>query len=149
VGKTEARWHLAIAYQPVPTSENSRQSQKTELARAIANGKPVSEWALENHVPRRTAYRWARDPRVEAAVESCRRRALDQAIGRMSNNVTWAVDRIVDLARDASSESVKLAALKAILSNMMSVSEFAALEERMTQIEGQLKNGTGNTTRKG
>ena len=54
------------------------------------------------------------------------------------SSVNWAADGIAKLAENAASESVRLAALRAILSDMMAVSEFAGLEDRMTQIEEQL-----------
>ena len=51
---------------------------------------------------------------------------------------------------DADSQSVQLATrLRAIFSNMMAVSEFAALEERMTQIEEQLRGQNGCSARTG
>ena len=56
----------------------------------------------------------------------------------MSGSVNWAVKGIRTLAESAQSESVKLAALKTIFSNMMAVSEFAELQHRMTQLEEQL-----------
>ena len=64
--------------------------------------------------------------------------------------VTWAADGIAKLAENAESESVKLAALRAILSDMMAVSEFAGLEDRMTRARGASSvHGTGNTGRAG
>jgi len=68
------------------------RSRKTELALALANGTSVTAWARGNQVPKRTASRWAREPEVRAAVESCRRRAVDRAIGRMGRRVTLATD---------------------------------------------------------
>jgi hypothetical protein len=100
-------------------------------------------------VPRTTAFRWAREQQVRAAVEFYRRRALDRAVGRMAKHVDWAAGGIAKLAIDAVSESVKLAALRAIFSNMMAVCEFTALEARMTQIEEQLRDTTGNSTQTG
>jgi hypothetical protein len=132
----------------MPCSENS-QSRKNQLALVIAQGTSIAVWAHTNNVPRRTANRWASQPKVRAAVESYRRRALDRAIGRMAKRVTSAADGIAKLAKDAVSESVRLAALRAIFSSMTAVSEFAGLEERMTQIEEQLRDGTGNTARNG
>ncbi len=123
--------------------------KKTLLALAIAQGASVSTWARANEVPRRTAYRLAGDPQVRATVESCRRRALDRAIGRLAMRSTWAADQIAKLGKDASSDSVKLAALRAILSDMIKVTEFHGLELRITDIEGQLRDRTDNTSRTG
>ncbi len=43
----------------------------------------------------------------------------------MAKHVNWAVNGIVKLAKDANSESVRLAALRSIFSKMMAISEFA------------------------
>jgi hypothetical protein len=133
----------------VSDPENVSQSLKSQLIVAIAEGMPVTEWAHKNKVPRRTAFRWAREPKIRASVESSRRRALDRAIGRMSKHVNWAAGGIARLAKTAESESVRLAALRAIFSNMMAVSEFAGLEQRMAQIEEQLRGTTDDAARTG
>jgi hypothetical protein len=59
------------------------------------------------------------------AIESDRRRGGDRAIGRMARRVTGATDGIATLAKSAESKSVRLAALRAILSDMMAVFPFA------------------------
>jgi len=89
-------------------------------------------------MPKRTAYRWASEPRVRAWVQDWRRRAVDRAVGQMAMHSTWAADRIVKLGESAESESVRLSALRAILSDMMKVSQFTTLEERLAQVEEQL-----------
>ncbi len=122
-------------------------SQKTSLALAIAQGTSVAAWARSNKVAKRTAYRWAKEPKVQDAVKAYRTRAVDRAIGRMAKNVTCAADGIIRLAREAESESVKLSALRAILADMMAISNYAGLERRMSQIEEQLHDRTGSTDR--
>jgi hypothetical protein len=123
-------------------SEEKPRGRKSELALAIANGTSAARWARENKVPKRTAYRWSSEPKVRAAIESYRRRELDRAVGRMARRATWATDGIAKLAQNAGSESVRLAALRAILSDMMAVSHFAGLEDRVTEIEEQLHERT-------
>jgi hypothetical protein len=145
-GETEARWNFAIVYHAVQCPENPPQSPKTQLALAIAQGTLVAEWALQNNVPRRTAFRWAGERKVRSAVENCRRRALDRAVGRMSKRVTWAADGIVKLAGSAVSESVRLAALRAIFADMMAVSDFGGLEDRITALEEQCPERTATTS---
>jgi hypothetical protein len=115
----------------------------------MAQGTAAAAWARAQDppIPRRTAYRWAKDPRVKAAVESYRRRAVDRAIGRMAKRVTWAADGIVKLAKGAASEAVRLAALRAVISDLMAVSNFAGLERRMARIEEQLREQTGSPDR--
>jgi hypothetical protein len=123
---------------PVSAMPGQRpRSQRTQLALAIANGTSVAAWACGNEVPKRTAYRWSREPKVRTAVESYRLRAVDRAIGRMARRATWATEGIAKLAKSAESESVRLAALRAILSDMMAVSQFARLEKYLTESEEQ------------
>jgi hypothetical protein len=127
--------------------ENLPLSKKSELTLAIAKGTPVTTWANKNNVPRRTAFRWAREPKVRAAVEIYRRRVLDRAVGRMTVGVTFAIKGIFELAKSASSESVKLADLRAVVSDMMAVSKFGGLEDSLTQVEGKINARNGHTNR--
>jgi hypothetical protein len=118
-------------------SREKRTNIKTKLAIAIAEGQSCAEWASENGVKERTAQRRAAQPHFRAEVESVRRTALDQAVGRMAKRVAWATVRIADLAESANSESVRLAALRSILSDIMAISDFTGLEERIARLEEQ------------
>ena len=116
-------------------SEELPNGRKTQLALAIAQGTSVGSWARDNDVPRRTAYRWASDPKVRHVVETCRRRARCRAIGRMARRATWASDQIAMLAKAAESEPVKLRAMRSIFSDIVAVSKFPDLKYRMAEIE--------------
>jgi L-amino acid N-acyltransferase YncA len=122
----------------------SANSQKMLLAVALAEGTSVAKWASSNEVPERTAYRWAAEPEVRSEVETIRRRALDEAIGRMAKRATWAVDGIVDLGENAASESVRLAALRAVMSDFIKVSKSAGIELRVAALEEQSSARTHN-----
>jgi hypothetical protein len=148
-GNREARWRLAIAHQAVASLEDSSRRRKGLLALAIAQGISIAVWAKHNNVPERTAYRWAREPKVRAKVASYRRHVVDEALGLMSSHVTKAASGIAALAENAVSESVKLAALRAVFSNMMAVAEFSSLDERMTLIEERLDERDRDTRRSG
>ena len=150
-GNREARWRLAIAHQAVASLEDSSPRPKGLLALAIAiaiaQGISIAVWAKHNNVPERTAYRWAREPKVRAKVASYRRHVIDEALGLMSSHVTKAACGITALAKNAVSASVKLAALRAVFSNMMAVAEFSSLDERMTLIEERLDERDRDTRR--
>ena len=124
-------------------SERNRNIAQTKLALAIAEGTSIALWAKDNGVPRRTAYRWAKEPKVQAVVAFCRRGAVDRAIGRMARSSNWVVHEIADLARSAESELVRLRALQATLFDTTPVSQVAGLEHRISQIETQLREGAG------
>jgi hypothetical protein len=119
--------------------------KKTSLALAIARGQSIAAWAKKNEVPRSTAFRWASEPEVRREAEATRRRALGQAIGRLSNFAMRAADRIITLAKEADSESVQLRASRAVLADQMAVAKFSDLEYRMTEIEEQVAKRAGHT----
>ena len=128
-------------------AESTRNCLIADFVIAIAEGTPVTDWANKNKVPRRTAFRWAREPKVRAKVESCRRQVLDQAVGRLTDNISMAMEGILQLATEASSESVRLAALRTVASDMMALSKFGGLEDRMTKLEEKLHARAANTPR--
>ena len=115
-----------------------RRLKKINLAAAVAEGESIAEWARENGVPVRTAQRWAQDRNVRREAEACRRRAITEAIGRMTRMARSAVDGIVTLAKEADSESVQLRASRAVLADQIAVAKFSDLEYRMTEIEEEL-----------
>ncbi len=123
----------------------SANSQKMWLAAAVAEGTAIAKWAASHEVPERTAYRWAAEPEVRSEIESIRRRALDEAIGRLARRATWAVDGIVELGESADSESVRLSALRAVMSDFITVSNFAGLELRVAELEERTHGRARNT----
>jgi hypothetical protein len=102
----------------------STNSQKSMLAAAIAQAEPVARWAGASGVPESTAYRWAAEPGVRSEIESIRRRALDEAIDRLAARAAWAAAGIVDLGDCAASESVRLRALRPVMSDFIAVAKF-------------------------
>jgi hypothetical protein len=125
-------------------SEEASQDRKTQLALALAQGTSLTKWAEANDVPRSTAYRWADEPEVKSRANAIRRRAVDRAVGLLSRRINWATLGIVKLAGTAASEAVKLSALRAICSEMITVSRFGQLEDRVTELEERSREDSGN-----
>jgi hypothetical protein len=122
-------------------SEQPRKSSngtKTQLALAVAQGVRIAAWARTNGVPRRTAFRWAKEPDVRKAVEAYRRRTIDLAVGRMTKGSSEAAELILKIAHEADTYAVRLRAARAVLSDMIKVAKFSGIEERMTAIEDKL-----------
>ena len=124
-------------------SEEPRKGTKTQLALAIAQGVPIAAWARGSGVARRTAFYWAKQPDVRKAVLYHRRRVLDRAVGRMTQFSNDAVDTIRRISREGDSDSVQLRAARALLSDMIAVSKYSGLEERMTELEEGLERPNG------
>jgi hypothetical protein len=120
-------------------TETPKKTRKKALATALAGGMTAGAWATQNGVPRRTAYDWADEPEVQSMKETIRRRAMDRAVGKLSRNALAAATGLTELASGAASESVKLSAQRAVLRDLMAVSDFNGLELRMTRIEERLR----------
>jgi hypothetical protein len=125
-------------------SEEQRRNRKAQLARAIAAGQSVAKWSQQNGVPKRTAYRWAKEAKVKAAVNSHRRRAIDRSLGRLADKLADAADSMIRLSEKAQSESVQLSAIKGMFDNVVAMAKFSALEERINELEGQFHARTGS-----
>jgi hypothetical protein len=117
------------------------RSRQSQVGGALAAGATVVEWAEQNHVSERTAYRWAGSRGVIDEVKAIRGAALHRAIGRLSGHAGNAAEQINRLAGEAVSESVRLGASRAVLAELMTVSSDAALERRMAEIERRLADG--------
>jgi hypothetical protein len=123
----------------LPMAEQHRKGQKTQLTVALAQGISAAKWARINEVPIATAYRWSKEPAVQAQIESIRRRAIDRAVGRMARRMTWATEGIAKLAKNAKSESVQLLALRSILTDMRAFSEFLGRAQRGTDTNSDIE----------
>jgi hypothetical protein len=124
-------------------SEESRERNKLDLTAALARGSSNSAWARRNNVPNQTARRWSHEPEVHALIETCHRRWINQAVVVLARRVSWAAVKTRKLARGVESESVQLRATRAIFSDMMAVSKYSGLEERMTKLEARAKEQGG------
>jgi hypothetical protein len=96
-------------------ADERRKALKAQLVVALAQGEAVRTWARGSDVPLRTAYRWASLPEVCRAAESFRHHLFGRAAGMLAKRANWARDQIATIARNAESESVRLAACRALL----------------------------------
>ena len=64
----------------------------------------------------------------------------------MMGRASWAAGGISKLAKGADSESVRLRALRALLGDMITVSKYTGLEERMASVEERLRQQSGSNT---
>ena len=121
-------------------STRNNESQKSALALAMAAGTSVPAWAKKNQVAKRTAYTWSRSDEVLEQVQRIRRRAMDRAVGRLARNATAAAAQIGRLARKATSEAVRLQASRAVLAELMAISNYATIEDRLAEVERKLRD---------
>jgi hypothetical protein len=127
-------------------TREERGVRKSDLARALAAGISAKQWGEKHEVKKSTAYDWAKDPKVKAQVKSIRCRAADRAVGRLASRATWAAEGIVKLADDATSEAVRLSALRTVYSETREACNLSDLEDRVALIEERLDEGTENAS---
>jgi hypothetical protein len=119
-------------------SKRDNRARQGSLALAIAAGRTVAAWAQDNQVPRRTAYRWARSREVLQLVQQIRRRAIDRAIGTLARHATAAAEEIGRISTKGETDAIKLAASRAVLADLMTVSNYATLEARVAALEDRV-----------
>jgi len=123
--------------------EQPNTDQRDQFAVAMALGQKVAVWAKKNGIPRRTCYNWRKTKEYKVTVQDVRRRAYERAIGQFVRNLTNAVGEIALLAKEATSESIRLQAARAVLRESIKVREHYDLDEMMTDIERRLDERDG------
>ncbi len=126
-------------------SEEHCKSAKTQLALALAQGECIIKWAEANGVARATAYRWADEPAVRREVAAYRRRKLEEAVSLMSKHAEWAAAGIIEIAKNAKSDSVRLSAYRAIRRGNLAPSKYTGMAKRVGEIEKRLGHRAQDT----
>ena len=106
-----------------------------ELAVEVANGGSIPAWAKKNKLSERTVYSWTGKAEFRALVSAHRRRITDAVIGELIRNAKKSVATIAKLAESATTEPVKLQAARAILTELVALTNWSALEERVAELE--------------
>ncbi len=110
----------------------------TDFALHVASGKKVAEWCEKHHIPLRTAYNWHETKEFKLLVEEYRDRAIDAAIGRMADNLSNAVEYIVKLVDEGTSETVRLSAAKTVIDKLVHVQNHLKLKAEIAEIDRRL-----------
>jgi hypothetical protein len=123
----------------MPAKNNNRVEQ---LAVSVAAGTSIAMWCRKNSVPLRTAYGWASSREFKAQVADHRRQLTDRAIGKLAANVAEAVSQIRRLMREGQSETTRLGAAKAIISELIAIQTHAQLADRIEAMEKRIDEYT-------
>jgi hypothetical protein len=123
-----------------------RSSADDLLAAALAAGQEVAEAARAAGVSERTAYRRLAEPEFKRHVGELRGAMVSQALGRLSDAMTAAADRLRKLV-DSADEKVALGAAKAVLELTPRLREAEELQgqlDELRQLVEGLRGGNGN-----
>jgi hypothetical protein len=114
---------------------NINKDKIESLAQALAAGDSAARWAEVNDVPRRTAYRWAAEAGVKARVRGLRQDLVTDAVGKLADAATAAVDTLRGLLAENQAATARLGAARAILSALTELQTHTELAERLARLE--------------
>jgi hypothetical protein len=101
---------------------------------AVASGKTVKEAAAEASLGERTAYRRLADPSAPQRLQALRSEMVQRALGRLSDAMSDAADKLRALL-SARSETVQLGAARSLLELTTRLRDSVELEERVAALE--------------
>jgi hypothetical protein len=130
------------------------------LGQAISAGQTVSAWARNNDVYPEIAREWAERPAFLELVEKYRLEQAQSMVGKISNHVERAIERLVEHSEDIGKPNISLPASKAIIDKWIALTvhfvqsrQFQELtvqcEEIQARHKAQKKAGVGWAFRPG
>lgn len=133
------RWSIRTPgiceYRQTMAGWNARQQRVAVL---LASGSTIRNAAAETSTGERTIYTWLDDTGYRAFIASLRGRLLDEAIGKLTDSAA-AVGVLRGLLDDLSGH-VRLRAALGILDTLVKYREHIELDERLSELEGQVKD---------
>ncbi len=103
---------------------------------ALARGKPINAAAAEAGLSVATAHRRLRDQTFVRRLTEARAELWSTTLGRLAAAATQAVDRLVMLVDEADSDSVRLAAAKAVFDIGSKLRSDIETDARLRALEG-------------
>jgi len=107
------------------------------LAAAVASGSTIKAGAGIVGCSVSTAYTISADRDFRQRVSELRTEAVTEAVGKLSDAASQAVDTMRELLGEAHDPPVRLNAAQAILGALGPIGEIAELRQRLDQIEQQ------------
>ena len=102
---------------------------------ATAMGVAAAKWCRQTETAPTKAAKWQGEPRFTRDVQEFRGKLLERAVGKFTGAVNSVADTMIKLAGSALSESTKLAAGRAMMHNLIKITEFADLTRRIKVLE--------------
>jgi len=115
-------------------ADNGSEKGDAALIVALAGGATVRDAARRAHVGERTVYRRLDEPDFRRQVQDARADMVAQAVGKLADAATKAVETLSALL-DGESESVRLGAARAILEIGTKLRDATEFETRLAALE--------------
>ena len=115
--------------------------KQESLIIALLSSPDIQTAAVNAGISESTAWRWLReDEEFQAKYKAAKKQALSIAIAQLQQAASEAVQTLRDVAADTSSPaSSRVSAAKSILELAMKASEIEDIEQRLAELEAQVK----------
>jgi hypothetical protein len=117
---------------------SGRENADSALIAALAAGLTVPKAAEQTGVSERTVYRRLRSGAFRARVGQARTETVNRIVGQLAETGSKAVEDLKTLANSATSESVKLGALRTLLEYLFRGHEQYTLAWQMEELKKQI-----------
>jgi hypothetical protein len=119
-------------------ARRGRRNADEQLLMALVCGATVENAARQAGISPATAYRRLADPAFGQRLQKLRDDMVSRTAGTLTAAAGEAVRTLLDLMKNPTSSSVRLAAARAVLEIGMKLRERADLESRMAALEQQM-----------
>ena len=126
------------------SDKNELSPQKRRLLEALLLGKSVQDAAEDVPTSMRTAYRWLAEPEFKAELKRLQSESLERVLRCLSAIGTRAAATLSRNMGDDRPASVQVRAATAVLQQLVAISQFHDLEERLAALEAQLGAQNGS-----
>jgi AcrR family transcriptional regulator len=117
-----------------PRPRNGRTNSELVLA-ALLSARRVEDVAESLNTSKRTIYRYLADKNFQQMFETAKARLLDEAILKLRNEATRAVDVLVEVAQDKYANSAaRVAAARSIIQFAVETGQVQELERKVQEM---------------
>jgi hypothetical protein len=117
---------------------SGRENADSALVAALAAGVTVPQAAEQAGVSERTVYRRLKSGTFRAKVDQARTETINRIVGHLADTGSKAVEDLKALASSATSESVRLGALRTVLEYLFRGHEQYTLARQLEELKKQL-----------
>ncbi len=114
------------------------ESLRALLAAHVACGGSVKSFANVHPCSARTCYTWLKQPDIQTEIEKHRKSMIDQTVGYLTAGLSRASRKLVDLTT-SKSEPIALAASRAIVSDFVTMANFASVSAEMAELKRRVE----------
>jgi hypothetical protein len=120
--------------EPEMNDSGTLTPKQIEAIPHLIGAKSIEAGCRRAKIAKATLYRWLKSDAFKSEMEKARESVIREALGRLKNAITVAVDGLVELARDKN-KNVKIRACEKIIDLFLRVKEVEEIEGRLEKIE--------------